>query len=102
MAAEFQRNNHMADLSDVHFVRRIVVGSDHPARIRTQAEVEEAMALLNRCLTGSPKGTLLGVEKSFAVLHVGEHQVVLQWFAYHVGFPRKPPWLPDEQVPRHE
>jgi hypothetical protein len=83
----------MFDLSDLRFVKRIVVGSDNPARIRTQAEVEEATALLNKCLTGTPKGTILGVEKSFTIVRVGEHQVVLQWMCYHVGFPRKPAWL---------
>jgi len=90
----------MLDLSDVRFVKRIIVGSDSPARIKTQAEVEEATALLNKCLTGTPKGTILGIEKSFTILHVGEHQVVLQWLVYHVGFPRKPMWLTDEQPPK--
>ncbi|HTT38329.1 MAG TPA: hypothetical protein VMH32_11765 [Burkholderiales bacterium] len=90
----------MADLNEVRYVKRIIVGSDNPARIRTQAEIDDALALLNKCLTGTPKGTILGVEKSFTILHVGEHQVVMQWFAYHVGFPRKPVWLPDEEAPK--
>jgi hypothetical protein len=76
-------------------VKRIVIGSDNPAHIRTQAEVETATQLLNQCLTGSPKGSIVGVEKSFALVQIGEHQVVLQWLAYHVGFARKPAWLTD-------
>jgi hypothetical protein len=83
----------MLDLSEVHFIKRVVVGSDDPARIRTQAEVEEAMALVNKCLSGTPRGTIIGVEKSFTILHVGEHQVVLQWLVYNIGFPRKPVWI---------
>lgn len=85
----------MFDLTDVRFVKRILVGSDNPARLHSPAEIEERTALLNRCLTGTPRGTIIGIEKNFTILHVGEHQVVLQWMVYHVGFQRKPPWLPD-------
>lgn len=83
----------MFDLTDVKFVKRITVGNDNPSRMRTPEEVEEATALLNKCLTGAPKGSIIGIEKNFAVLQMGEHQVVLQWLVYHVGFPRKPIWL---------
>lgn len=83
----------MFDLTAVRFVKRIVVGTDDPTRMRDNTEVEEAVALLNRCLSGTPQGTILGVEKSFAILNVGEHQVVLQWMTYHVGFARKPTWI---------
>lgn len=85
----------MLDLTEVKFVKRIVVGSDNPAQIRTREEVEEAEALLNRCLSDSPHGSIIAVEKSFTVLQVGEHQVVLQWLCYHVGFTRRPFWLAD-------
>lgn len=81
----------MHDLSDVKHIKRIIVGSDNPAQIKTQAEVDEAMEELNQHLTGSPRGTLVAVERSFSLVRIGEHQVVLQWIAYHVGFPRKPP-----------
>ena len=57
---------------------------------------EEARALLNRCLTDSPRGSIIATEKSFTILQIGEHQVVLQWICYHVGFPRKPSWLVGE------
>ena len=83
----------MFDLSDVKFVKRVVVGSDDPNHMQSEAKIEEARALLNRCFTEMPKGTIIGVEKSFTVLQIGEHQMVLQWLRYHVGFPRKPAWL---------
>ncbi len=83
----------MFDLTDVGFVKRIVVGSDDPERLRSEAEIQAAVDLLNRCLSGSPKGTIIGVEKTFSILSIGEHQVVLQCMIYHVGFPRKPYWL---------
>lgn len=85
----------MFDLSDVRFVRRIVVGSNDPGQMTSDAQIEEARALLNRCLGEAPRGHILATEKSFAVLQVGEHQVVLQWICYHVGFARKPAWMPD-------
>ena len=86
----------MFDLSDVRFVKRIVVGTDDPSHIKSPAEIREAQDLLNRCLGESPKGTIIGIEKSFVVLNIGEHQVVLQWLCYHIGFARKPTWLLDQ------
>lgn len=85
----------MFDLTEVKYVKRITVGSDNPGRMSTPEEIEAAAALLNKCLTGTPKGSIIATEKSFAVLQMGEHQVVLQWIVYHVGFTRKPIWLDD-------
>jgi hypothetical protein len=81
------------DLADVRFIKRIVIGSDNPERMKTEAEINQAISLLNRCLTDSPKGHIIGAEKNFALLNVGEHQVVLQYVVYHIGFSRKPYWL---------
>ncbi|QJE72439.1 hypothetical protein HHL28_04405 [Aerophototrophica crusticola] len=83
----------MFDLTDVGFVKRITVGSTNPERMATEEEVQAAADLLNRCLSDSPKGRIIGVEKNFSILNIGEHQVVLQCVVYHVGFPRKPYWL---------
>ncbi|MFC5740928.1 hypothetical protein [Dyella tabacisoli] len=83
----------MFDLTEVKFIKRIVVGNDNPNQLRSEAQIEEARELLNRCLSESPKGSIVGIEKGFTILQLGEHQVVLQWLCYHVGFPRKPAWL---------
>ncbi|SNR78834.1 hypothetical protein SAMN04488503_1284 [Humidesulfovibrio mexicanus] len=83
----------MVDLSEIRFVKRVTVGSDNPAHMCSPEQLEAANALLNRCLNDTPRGHILGIEKSFTVLQSGEHQVVLQWMVYHVGFPRKPIWL---------
>ena len=85
----------MFDLTDVHYVKRIAVGTSNPNLMLSEEEIQKAVDLLNRCLTGPPKGTIVGIEKSFKVLSIGEHQAVLQWLVYHVGFPRKPAWLDD-------
>lgn len=87
----------MYDLSDVGYVQRIVVGSSDPEDLRSEPDVQAAVDLLNRCLTESPKGRIVGIEKSFSLLNIGEHQVVLQSMIYHVGFPRRPFWLMDGQ-----
>ncbi|MGI4732348.1 MAG: hypothetical protein ACRYFW_11435 [Janthinobacterium lividum] len=85
----------MFDLSDVTFVKRITLGSAHPEAIQPEEALEDAAALLNRCLSDHPRGKIINLEKSFTLLNIGEHQVVLQWACYHVGFPRKPLWLED-------
>ncbi len=81
------------DLSSIRFVKRITVGNSNPANPTGEEEINEATALLNRCLSDSPRGVVLGVEKNFGLFNIGEHQVVLQWQVYHVGFSRKPLWL---------
>jgi len=85
----------MFDLNEVKFVKRVVVGSNNPGQMLSEEQIGEAQALLNRYLTDSPKGTIVGIERSFTVLQIGEHQVVLQWLAYHLGLPRKPVWMQD-------
>jgi hypothetical protein len=83
----------MFDLTDVRYVKRIIVGNDNPEHMRPEAEIQQAADLLNRCLSDTPRGTIIGIEKNFMLLNIGEHQVVLQSVVYHVGFPRKPYWL---------
>jgi len=80
-------------LSGVRFVKRIVIGNQDPSRMASDGEIEKAMELLNRCLTEMPRGVIIGVEKGFSLLNIGEHQVVLQHTVYQVGFQRKPLWL---------
>jgi hypothetical protein len=83
----------MIDLSDVTFIKRIVIGSSNPTDLQSEERIAEAMGLLNKCISGQPKGKIIGIEKSFTILQIGEHNVVLQWTTYHVGFIRRPHWL---------
>jgi len=79
------------DLSSVHHVERVVVGNTDPSRIKTEEEIQAAMDKVNYLVSkASPKGTIIGQEKGFAVYAIGEHQVVLQHIVYHIGFTRKP------------
>lgn len=85
----------MFDLTDVHYVKRVSIGSSNPEVIISEEEIQQAVNLLNQCLSGTPKGTILGMEKSFKLLTIGENHAVIQWMVYHIGFPRKPHWLED-------
>lgn len=80
-------------LCEVRFIKRITVGNDNPAHLKTEAEVREEMELVNKCLSSTPRGHLVNVEKCFGLYNIGEHQVVLQYAVYHVGFMRKPAFL---------
>ena len=81
------------DLTKVKYIQRIVIGNDNPERLRTEEELEKQLAILNKCLVELPKGHIIGTEKNFYLLSMGEHQVVVQYILYHVGFERKPSWL---------
>lgn len=80
------------DLTNVKFIKRIVLGSSDHTNIE-EDEVNETIAILNRCLSESPKGRIIGMEKHFTIINIGEHQVINQWLVYNVGFYRKPIWL---------
>lgn len=87
----------MHDLSDVGYVFRIAVGSRDPQNLTPENEIQAAVDLLNRCLGESPRGRIVGIEKTFNLINIGEHQVVLQSIIYHIGFARKPYWLTMEE-----
>ncbi|WP_274050823.1 hypothetical protein [Thalassomonas haliotis] len=86
------------DMSEVGYVKRIVVGTVDPQSIPPESETQAKMDLINRCLNEFPKGKLLGMERSFSILRIGEHQVVLEAVAYHIGFSRQPFWLQEEEL----
>jgi hypothetical protein len=88
----------MVDLSDIGYVFRLAVGSRDPENLTAESEIQSAVALLNRCLSESPRGRIIGIEKTFNLINVGEHQVVLQSMIYHLGFLRKPLWLSTEEL----
>ncbi|MBO8415065.1 MAG: hypothetical protein IAB19_01625 [Proteobacteria bacterium] len=78
------------DLTEIAYVKRFVVGSSNPEKLHDEAEIERQMQALNEALTSYPKGKIIACERSFALLSINEHQIVLQWVVYHVGFTRKP------------
>lgn len=83
------------DLTDVTYIKRITVGNSDPSNPKSEDELSKPMDLINECLSKSPKGIIIGMDKNFGVYNLGEHQVVLQTVTYHIGFTRKPSWLMD-------
>ena len=86
-------NKEIFDLSSVGYVKRIIIGNNNPEKPTDEVAIQKQMDLLNRCLTEYPKGKIIGVERNFFILNIGEHQVVMQYCVYHVGFKRKPDYL---------
>lgn len=85
------------DITDVGHIERIVVGSITPGEMPTEEENQSKMNRVNRCLTDFPKGRVIGVERSFSVVRIGEHQVVLEAVVYHIGFKKVPLWMEEEK-----
>ena len=83
----------MFSYTDVKYVHRVVVGNDNPEKQPDEEKYKSQLAFLNRCLSDFPKGKIIGQEKNFYILNIGEHQVVMQYIVYHVGFERKPSWI---------
>ncbi|MFX3625334.1 MAG: hypothetical protein ACE3JP_15215 [Ectobacillus sp.] len=81
------------DITDVTYVKRITIGNTNPESLHDEGAINEQLALLNRCLHEAPRGKIIGQEKGFHILRIGEHQVVMQYISYHIGFKRKPGWL---------
>ena len=79
-------------LNNMRYIKRYIVGNNDPKNLKTEQAIEEEMNLVNTALNlaGSSKATIIGVEKSFAIYNHGEHQIVMQYFVYHLGFERKP------------
>jgi len=86
-------NSNLFSPTDIRYVHRILVGNDNPEKHPNNDKINQQLEELNQCLNGSPKGRIIGQEKNFYILNIGEHQVVMQYMVYHIGFERKPMWL---------
>lgn len=78
------------DLSEIKYIKRFVVGNDNPQHMHSNEEINRQLKKLNDALNATPKGKIISTEKNFALLSVNEHQILLEWVVYHVGFNRKP------------
>ncbi|MDP2575288.1 hypothetical protein Q8W40_24035 [Vibrio penaeicida] len=85
------------DITEIGHIERVVVGTTDPGNIPTESETNKQMAFVNRCLNDFPKGRIIGNERSFTVVRIGEHQVVLESIAYHIGFKKAPQWLVEQK-----
>lgn len=81
-------------ISDYKFIVRYVIGNSDAERLPDEAKIKKRTEQLNAAL--SRGGRIVGQEKNFFILNIGEHQVVSQYIVYHVGFERKPYWFNDK------
>lgn len=86
--------NDKLTLSDIRFVKDVVIGSINPNNPIADEAREEQVAVLNRCLEDYPKGVILGSDITIGRYMLGQHELTMQKTTYHIGFARKPVWLP--------
>jgi len=86
------------DITEMGFIERVVVGTTTPDTMPTEEDNQKKMDFVNRCLTDYPKGRIIGIERSFSVIRIGEHQVVLESVVYHIGFKKIPLWLSESKA----
>lgn len=76
------------DISEVGYVKRYCIGNHDPTNILSNDEIEQQIHKMNTELDGF-KGMILGQEKNFIMFQVNEHQVVMQYIVYHIGYKKK-------------
>jgi hypothetical protein len=72
-------------LSEITYIKRYTIGNYDPTNIKTEEEIQANVNTMNNELS-SYKGSILGQEKNFINFNLGEHQVVMQYVVYHVGY----------------
>lgn len=90
-----QRDNKPA-LADIRFVKDVAVGGINPNNPISDEARTTQIELLNKCLSDYPRGVLLGSDITIGRYAMGQHELVMQRTVYHVGFTRKPAWLPEQ------
>ena len=50
------------DVSAVGYVKRVVIGNTDPEKTVNEEDIEKQRQLLNRCLSESPRGRIIGQE----------------------------------------
>ncbi len=86
------RDEHF-DMTNIRYVKRVIIGTSDPRKLQDDDFIEKQAEFLNRCLNDTPRGVIIGQEKNFNLIRLGEQQVVLQNIVYHIGFARKPLWI---------
>lgn len=79
-------------LNDIAYVKLVTIGSINPNQPLSEEERQAQADLLNRCLSGRPRGMLIGTDEAVAQYQIGGHMFTMKKVTYHVGFHRKPGW----------
>lgn len=80
------------NLDDIHYVKLVSVGSADPNHPLSEAGKQAQVDLLNQCLSGHPKGTIIGKDVTIGRYEIGSHLLSMEKVTYHIGFQRKPSW----------
>lgn len=78
---------------EVGFIKVVIVGSVNPNKLLSPEELEKQVNFLNKCLNEYPKGKIIGKNTSIGKYKIGDHELIMEQTAYHIGFKRKPEWL---------
>lgn len=84
--------------SEVHYVKLVSVGSVNPNNPLSEQSKEEQVRLLNKCLSGYPKGIIMGKDMTVGRYMIGEHELTMEKVTYHIGFARKPSWEEEQET----
>lgn len=74
---------------EIVYVRRVVVGNSRPDKWLSEAEIAKQQEEVNRLLNEFPRGRIIGLEKNVYLLNWGEHQAIVQYLVYHIGFTKR-------------
>ena len=80
------------NLDDIRYVKLVPVGSADPNRPLSEAGKQAQVDLLNQCLSGNPKGIIIGKDVTAGRYEIGSHLLSMEKVTYHIGFQRKPSW----------
>jgi hypothetical protein len=82
-------------INDTRYVKVVTIGSIDPNNPLSEEKQRTQVELLNKLLSGYPKGTIIGKDTAIGRFMLGEHELCMQRTSYHVAFTRKPEGLDD-------
>ena len=60
--------NKVFDLTNIRYVKRIIVGQNNPNEPYKEEDYQKANDLLNKCLNEVPRGKIIGIERNFYLM----------------------------------
>lgn len=79
-------------LTEIGYIKLVPIGSVNPNNPLSDQSREAQVQLLNKCLSGYPRGVIVGRDITVGRYLIGEHELTMEKITYHVGFTRKPSW----------
>jgi hypothetical protein len=77
-------------INDTRYVKIVTIGGIDPNNPLSEEKQVKQVELLNKLLSGYPKGTIIGKDTAIGRFMLGEHELCMQRTSYHVAFARKP------------